>query len=604
MRKSRFMTKQIFSLAIALLYSLNVLTAQCIKGDCANGKGTFVFPSGAKYIGQFRNNEIHGVGICYYSDGSKYQGEWNSRYPEGKGIKTYADGTMREGLWKKGKPVDAQGKVVDEYIAKKKEEQQNDGTSVQSGCISGNCKTGVGVYAYPDGSKYDGQFKAGKIDGYGTWYFANGDKYVGSFANSFPHGKGTLYPVSGPRQTGEWRQGEFFGSSMIESGKSGCIEGNCKDGEGSFVFKDGTAKYIGAFKNEKPNGFGVCVFSNGDRYRGNWVEGSFDGKGTLFLANSTEITGFWSQGEYAGKTDHQVKPAEKPATEPIADATKPDDKPKPTKPAESAIIEIVPEEVVTENAKPSEKIETIEPAEAPKVWAIIVGVAAYNHMPVLRYTDDDAYRFYAFLKGMEGGALPDEQVQIMIDEEATLDNVRENLRTMFSKAGPNDLVIFYFSGHGLNGAFLPYDFDGYNNKFMHTEVAEIFAESNAKYKLCLADACHSGSILAMRSGEAETALAGYYEQLSKSISGTALLMSSKSDETSLESSGLRQGVFSHFLIRGLKGEADANKNGLISIEEMYQYVLENVRTYTGNRQSPVIKGTYDPNMPVGLVRKF
>ena len=98
-------------------------------------------------------------------------------------------------------------------------------------------------------------------------------------------------------------------------------------------------------------------------------------------------------------------------------------------------------------------------------------------------------------------------------------------------------------------------------------------------------------------------LVQYYKTLSKSVSGTALIMSSKAEETSLESSGLRQGVFSHFLIRGLKGEADANQDKIVTIEELYDYINKNVRSYTGNRQSPVIKGTYDPKMTVAVVRR-
>ena len=114
--------------------------------------------------------------------------------------------------------------------------------------------------------------------------------------------------------------------------------------------------------------------------------------------------------------------------------------------------------------------------------------------------------------------------------------------------------------------------------------------------------CHSGSLIAMRSGDPEPALVQYYKMLAKSVSGTALIMSSKAEETSLESSGLRQGVFSHFLIRGLKGEADANHDKIVTIGEIYDYINANVRSYTGNRQSPVIKGTYDPRMPVSTVR--
>jgi len=61
-------------------------------GDCQNGKGIFIYRSGAVYIGDFKNGEIHGVGVCSYSDGSKYQGEWVHRYPEGRGTKTFPDG--------------------------------------------------------------------------------------------------------------------------------------------------------------------------------------------------------------------------------------------------------------------------------------------------------------------------------------------------------------------------------------------------------------------------------------------------------------------------------------------------------------------------------
>ena len=164
------MTKRLFCSLAALLFFLIFslqLTAQCKSGDCKNGKGTYIFPSGAKYTGDFRNGECHGIGVCFYTDGSKYSGEWRDRYPEGKGTKTYVDGTKRTGNWRKGKPVDENGNLLDDFIAKKKEERQDDGTNIQSGCLSGDCKNGSGVFAYPDGSKYEGQFLGGKSDGWG-----------------------------------------------------------------------------------------------------------------------------------------------------------------------------------------------------------------------------------------------------------------------------------------------------------------------------------------------------------------------------------------------------------------------------------------------------
>ena len=106
----------------------------------------------------------------------------------------------------------------------------------------------------------------------------------------------------------------------------------------------------------------------------------------------------------------------------------------------------------------------------------------------------------------------------------------------------------------------------------------------------------------MKSGTVESALANYYKTLAQAEAGTALIMSSKSSETSLESSGLRQGVFSHFLIRGLKGEADRDDDKIVSVQELYDFIHGNVRDYTGMRQSPVIQGDYDPKMTVAVKR--
>jgi uncharacterized caspase-like protein len=156
----------------------------------------------------------------------------------------------------------------------------------------------------------------------------------------------------------------------------------------------------------------------------------------------------------------------------------------------------------------------------------------------------------------------------------------------------------------LPGSFLPIDFDGFNNKLDHEEINKILDGSPAKYKLCIADACHSGSLLAMaeKSGTMRNVLEDYYKTLAQAEAGTALIMSSKGEETSLESSGLRQGVFSHFLIRGLKGEADKDSNKIVTVQELYDYINENVKSYTMNRQSPVLKGHFDPNMTVSVVR--
>ena len=545
---------------------------QCQSGDYINGTGVYLYPSGAKYVGQFKNGEIHGIGACYYTDGSKYQGEWHHRFPDGRGTKTLADGRQWTGQWIKGQPVDNQGAILATMFPEALEE--DDGTNIQSGCISGDCINGIGIFAYADGSKYEGEFYQGKPDGNGSFYYANEDTFVGTFKKGYKHGKGIYQKMDGSQTVGEWRDGEYQGNTIANASKTGCISGNCKDGEGVYVYKNKTAKYIGSFKDGVPYGQGKVAYSNGEEYNGNWVNGAFDGIGTLYQMDGTKVTGYWQNGTYMGTSE----------------------------PIEGDLAAI---ETPTPTSKSTKKGELFAFREATemKVWAVIIGIAAYDHMPTLRYTDDDAYRIYAHLKSPEGGALKDDQIRILIDEDATKEKISYTMKEVFGQAGSNDLVLLYFSGHGLKGSFLPIDFDGFNNKFDHDEIKEILDASPAKYKLCIADACHSGSLLAMKSGNVTNVLSNYYKTLATANAGTALIMSSKSNETSLESSGLRQGVFSHFLIRGLKGEADVNANKVVTIEELFDYIDGNVRNYTGNRQSPMIEGDYDKNMTVSVVRE-
>ena len=94
----------------------------------------------------------------------------------------------------------------------------------------------------------------------------------------------------------------------------------------------------------------------------------------------------------------------------------------------------------------------------------------------------------------------------------------------------------------------------------------------------------------------------YLNNLAQSNAGTALILFSKLEEISLESSGLRQGVFSHFLIRGLEGEADRNIDKIVTVTELFDFISTNVKSYTANRQSPVIKGSFDRKMTVSVVR--
>lgn len=546
------------NMCIALVSALLLpfgLSAQCVKGNCYDGYGTYLYESGAKYVGQFAGGKIHGEGILYFSNGNRYIGNWVNQFREGQGKMIFTNGDVYEGTFRRSK-FRGQGEMRfangDRYVGEWQDDLQH----------------GYGTYFYQDGDRYEGDFVAGKINGQGIMYYSDGASFSGAWRNNRKNGRGVLTKPDGSRLEGYWEEGEYIdnGQELVSkvdpaSGDHGdlpnCNKVYCASGKGVLTYTDGS-RYVGEFEEGNPKGEGTCFYSNGDKYVGEWAQHSPHGEGIMYYADGRVLGAIWEHGR--------------------------------------PVREIEPREEV-----PSVLVNQDKDARV-KIWAVIVGVARYNHMPVLKYTDDDAYQIYAFLKSPQGGALYDDQIRVLIDEDATRENILMAMTETFMKADENDVVLFYFSGHGLEGSFLPVDFDGFNNRLHHEDVKDLFDRSRAKHKVCFADACHSGSLTAMKSPYRDV-VDEYYEAFDRSSGGTALLVSSKSDEYSLEDQGLRQGIFSHFLIRGLKGEANRNSDRIITIQELYDFIYTKVRNYTANVQSPSITGSYDRDMPVAVVRR-
>lgn len=377
-------------------------------------------------------------------------------------------------------------------------------------------------------------------NGTGKFKYTNNASYEGTFKEGKPEGEGILLYSNGNRYDGAWKNGK-------------------KAGEGALSFSNG-AQYIGQFSNNFMDGFGTYTFKDGSTYTGFFEADRPNGKGTLVREDGSKIAGLWKDGklETGSQEDSEHK-------------TSNDSQPVPTQQGDV------------------------------NIYAVIVGVSRYENFETLKYSDDDAYRIYAFLKSPEGGAVPDKNIKIFIDESAVKENIIQAMKSLSKEADENDVIICYFAGHGIDGYFLPVDSDGYRHRISYLSLRQYLASSNAKQKLFMADACYSGSLLAARNPNLSQ-LQNFYQQLSQSSGGTAFLLSSKKTEYSKEASGLRQGVFSYFLIEGMKGKADVNQDRIVTIEELYHYIRSGVRKYTKNEQNPLLAGQYQPDLPVSWVR--
>jgi len=514
--------------------------------------GILAFLFTTQVSAQCKGDCQNGYGAFTYKSGARYKGNFKNGRINGSGALYFTNGDKYIGQWKnsyregKGKLTFANGDVF-------------------QGNFVRNEFNGHGVLEFANGNEYDGNFQDGQFFGNGIMIYANGEQYIGEWKNNKRHGTGKLILANGDVNDGEWKNDRYqeeinpdVNAILTDGNLRNCRDNHCESGKGFYEYPDGS-KYMGDFENGQAQGYGTCYYFNGDKYVGYWSNHGPNGEGVYTYQNTGRtVAAIWQDG-------------------------------KPIRPLE------------TFTAGSGGEFVEVDRNDEVKIWSVVVGVSTYEHMPALRFTDDDAYRFYAFLKSPEGGALANDQIKVLIDEDATRKNILTALEETLLKADENDVIVFYYSGHGLAGSFIPVDYDGFNNRLLHDEIKDIFEQSKAKHKMIFADACYSGSLLAMKS-VVNSMMKKYYQSFENTKGGLAFFTSSHGEEISLEDGGLRQGIFTHFLIRGLNGEADADQNKIVTIEELSAFVSKEVRKYTAKVQTPVLTGNYDTNMPVATIR--
>lgn len=267
----------------------------------------------------------------------------------------------------------------------------------------------------------------------------------------------------------------------------------------------------------------------------------------------------------------------------------------------------------------AEKVLTVHYRQIRKnVWAVVIGINRYQNTRHLRYAVNDAQAFYDHL--IRNNRIPEENVTLMVNEKARLTRLRSVLGThLKTKPGKEDMVIIYFAGHGacekdvtspdkdgLEKYILPYDADPrdlYATALPMSEVSRIFNRIGSERLIFIADACYSGA-----SGGRTISLTGVRANISEGFldrivsgKGRIILTASGPNEVSGEDDQLKHGVFTYFLLEGLRGKADTDRDGIITVDEAYRYVSREVPRATGQDQHPVKKGIVEGQLILGVI---
>ena len=220
-----------------------------------------------------------------------------------------------------------------------------------------------------------------------------------------------------------------------------------------------------------------------------------------------------------------------------------------------------------------------------RTYLVSVGIADYSGFPTkinnLSLTTNDAQTIVNLYSKNTSVVY-----SLLLNEKATKDRIVRAIKKVFNKASKNDIVVFFFSGHGYPGGFCAYD-----GKIGYGEIRNAMSQSKSKNKMMFVDACRSGG---MRVDE--ITIQGAVTAAKNA--NVMLLLSSRNTENSIERRGMQNGFFTTYLQKGLRGNADANRARVITAKELFNFIHQGVSQISGGKQHPVMWGKFDDNMPI------
>lgn len=470
---------------------------------------------------------------------------------------------------------------------------------------------GKGTLTFTNGDKYDGEFREGNITGQGIFYSLadrqwKGDKYVGEFREGKFHGQGAYTFANGsPPLEGIWDNHTFVSAQRIPENiagrtpssppKSGALERNnighfpgTMHDRYSFVREPSTQEPI-VDKTPAKSPSVVTAPRQAAPTRASLAlsvstsQPDSEGVVTLTITTNSDTASLKINGDEAGEKEdgrYAIKKFVQLGNN-VFDVVATDRFGNTQRQSVSVTRRAADSTVRFAALNPT----AVRVRLATNAVAIIIGIQDYSRVPKAEFANNDARVFYDY--AIRGLGVRPENIKILLDQEANDIDILgafKNWLPLKTRKGQTDVYVFY-SGHGLpsdDGANLYVLPHGVDRQFLDRTAikqSELIASLQAvspKSVTMFMDACYSGQI---RTGETLLASARPIAIQPKASSFPAnfnVISASAPDQLASSSPELKHGVFSYFLMKGMEGEADENKDGNITMVEMQTYLKEYV----------------------------
>ena len=225
-------------------------------------------------------------------------------------------------------------------------------------------------------------------------------------------------------------------------------------------------------------------------------------------------------------------------------------------------------------------------------FALIIGNSEYTDPGLAQLTapGKDAKDFARALSDIEICAF--DEVSTVLNEPSS--SVIEIIDEFFDQKKPDDLLVLYFSGHGVRDEFgsLYLAFKNTVRSRLRSTaiksdyIREVMDQSRSKRQVLILDCCNSGAF-----PQGVKAEVGGPMGMVSALQGFGRFVLTASDATQFAWEGNQiigetdNSLFTHFLVKGLKGEADSDGDGKITVDELYDYAYDQISRVTP-KQTP------------------
>jgi hypothetical protein len=213
-----------------------------------------------------------------------------------------------------------------------------------------------------------------------------------------------------------------------------------------------------------------------------------------------------------------------------------------------------------------------------------------DNLQKLRYATSDAKSFANLL--MELGGVNDSDLVLLLEPgvsafRGAADRV-SSLASMANAAGQRCEIIFYYSGHSDDEGLLLG-----KEKLGYSDLRASIERVPAAVRVAILDSCSSGSLTRAKGGAVRPA---FLFDASTDMEGHAYITSSSEAEAAQESDKLGGSFFTHYLVSALRGAADVNGEGRVTLNEAYAYAFRETLASTENTQYGPQHPAYEINL--------